>query len=86
MGAECVGYSLRGRVPGRERWTVSVWESEEDLLAFVTTGAHADAMAEAGTVIDGVWSATYLVEAADLPPAWDTALDHLAEVEPDDTF
>ena len=31
------------------------------------------------------WS-TYLVEAADLPPAWDTALDHLAEVEPDDTF
>jgi hypothetical protein len=39
-----VGYSLRARPLAREYWTLSVWESERALLAFVKMQPHGGSM------------------------------------------
>ncbi|MCB9676178.1 MAG: DUF3291 domain-containing protein [Alphaproteobacteria bacterium] len=74
-----VARALRARILGRERWTLTVWEDEESLLEFAYgAGAHATAIGDAGTVIEGVYSAQWEVEPEDLPIPWDVALEHLA--------
>ena len=74
-----VGYSLRGEIPGKEVWTVTVWEDEAALLEFVTSGAHQVAMADATTVVAEFDSAHFEVSADRLPPAWSDILDALDE-------
>lgn len=81
-----IGGSLRGRILGREAWTMTVWEDEASLGAFVGSGAHLEAMVDASTVIEGVWSATYPVTREEMPPSWSRALDELEKVEPKDAF
>jgi heme-degrading monooxygenase HmoA len=78
-----VGGSLRGRLLGREAWTLTVWEDEESLADFVSSGAHLEAMNDAPDVIDGVYYASWSVARDEMPPSWDDALDHLADAEPD---
>ncbi|MEQ1570067.1 MAG: antibiotic biosynthesis monooxygenase [Myxococcota bacterium] len=73
-----VGKSLRGELFGRDRWTLTVWESSEDLTTFVTSGAHLEAMGQWEALVDDVYSTSFTSES----PSWDEALDHLAEVEP----
>jgi quinol monooxygenase YgiN len=75
-----VGYSLRGDLVGRDNWTLSVWESEDALLAFLTTGAHLAALGEAGTVLqDSRFASWDEPDRAALPPTWDQALAFLEE-------
>ncbi|MEO0601823.1 MAG: antibiotic biosynthesis monooxygenase [Myxococcota bacterium] len=75
----CIGYELRGRVPGREVWTLTVWESEDAMLAFMTSGAHAEAMRTATELVAEFDSAAFEVEEDDLPVAWDRVEEALAE-------
>lgn len=60
-----------------------IWRSEEDMYAFVTSGAHAKAM---GLTNDLTWSGKvthYNVAAADLDKLdWETHRAALEEVEP----
>lgn len=81
-----IGGSLRGRIIGREAWTMTVWEDEASLGAFVGGGAHLEAMVDASSVVDGVWSVTYSVTREEMPPSWSHALDELEKVEPKDAF
>lgn len=62
--------------------TMGVWESEQAMLAFVGSGAHAQAMVRTTEVsITGrttAWTAT----AAEMPLTWEQALAAIADVEP----
>jgi heme-degrading monooxygenase HmoA len=81
-----IGSSLRARMPGRERWTLTVWEDEESLLAFVTSGAHLEAMVDQAELIDGVYSARWVVEPGELPLDWSDVLHQLEQVAPADPW
>jgi len=81
-----VASSLRARMPGKERWTMTVWESEEALLDFVVSGAHARAMGDSAVVLQGLFTAQWTVDRGDWPPTWDEALAELDAVEPDPAF
>lgn len=73
-----IGYSLRGDIPGRDNWTLSIWESEEDMVEFMTTGAHLAAMGDAGTVLEeGHFEWWEEADPAAMPPVWSEALDRL---------
>lgn len=62
--------------------TMGVWESEQAMLAFVGSGAHAQAMVRTTDVsITGrttAWTAT----AAEMPLTWEMALAAISDVEP----
>lgn len=62
--------------------TLGVWRSEEEMYAFVISGAHAEAMAQTTELsLTGKttsWSAT----AAEIPVTWAAAMEKLAAVEP----
>lgn len=78
-----VGRSLRTEVPGRIRWTLTVWDDEESMMRFVTEGAHLDAMLNWRGAIDGVRSAVWMIHPDDhFPPTWDEALERLEEQAP----
>ena len=79
-----VGVAYRGRLLGRERWTLTVWEDEDSLYAFSSSGAHLEAMEDTPNLIDGVYTASWWLD--ELPPSWDDAEAALAEVEPETPF
>ena len=76
-----VGVSLRGEVFGDTRWTLSVWEDEAALGAFLGGQAHGAAMGSAHRSTDRVRSARWTVSRAQVPPDWDAALARLDGVE-----
>ena len=69
-----VGYSVRAKFMRRDFWTLSVWESEDALQAFVHQGFHSGLM----TVLMPDMGATnfvrWKVKGRDCPPSWDDAL------------
>ena len=75
-----VGGSLRGRLVGREVWTLTVWEDEESIADFVTSGAHWEALQDV-EVIEGIGTVEWAIEPSELPPSWSDALDRLDAVE-----
>ncbi|MEZ4322220.1 MAG: hypothetical protein R3F61_32405 [Myxococcota bacterium] len=60
-------------------WTMTVWESEEAMLAFVTSDIHGAAMADLTDISVGAESRSDWMPREDLPLAWTDALDHLRE-------
>lgn len=74
-----VGFSLGQKLVGREYRTVSVWESEDAMMAFVLGEAHLAAMGDSASIaepgVDAIvhqWETT----AAQLPPVWDDVIEH----------
>lgn len=63
--------------------TVSVWESEEDMMAFVNSGAHAKAIVDAPTVSQ-TGRVTFWTGTADDVKSftWDVARQRIADVSP----
>ena len=79
-----LGRSLRIKAATRTRWTLTLWQDEESMMRFVTEGAHLEAMAVSGEVIDGVRSAVWTIaDDEEFPPTWSDALDVLDEQSPD---
>ncbi|MFT4624566.1 MAG: heme-degrading monooxygenase HmoA [Myxococcota bacterium] len=79
-----IGRSLRIRLTSRTRWTLTIWQDEDSMMRFVTSGAHLDAMVESSAVIDGVRSAIWTVDDDDdFPPKWTDAMDRLDSQSPD---
>jgi len=79
-----VGRSLRTQLPSQTRWTMSIFDSEESMLLFVTEGAHLQAMLDSRETIEGVRSAVWTVENDDeFPPSWSRALDELDRQSPE---
>lgn len=74
-----IGSAVRGEIPGREAWTLTAWESEADLMNFVTSDAHAAAMTAKADVTEEASFLRYTLDANQMPPTWEDALDRLEE-------
>jgi heme-degrading monooxygenase HmoA len=62
--------------------TLSVWESEEAMFAFVGSGAHAEAMTHTFDVGVTGRVTSWSVPGEEAPPSWETAIAQIAEVDP----
>lgn len=72
-----VGYSLRRELLGSRAWTMTVWDSEEDLERFVRSPAHGRAMRTGSRAIAGQRFATVTRPRAAGRMPWAEALDVL---------
>lgn len=77
-----LGFSLAAEPTCGFARTLTVWESEEAMYGFVSTGAHAEAMGQ--TFVVGVTGrvTSWTAPAEDVPPSWEEAIAKIAEVEP----
>lgn len=72
-----VGHRVRTRIFGNEVWTMTVWQDERSLDAFVRAPIHREAIKQG---LGGVKSAQFLrfeYPAADVPPSWDEVIERL---------
>lgn len=62
--------------------TMGVWTSEQAMLAFVTSGAHLQAMAQTTEVSLTGRTTSWTVSADEMPLTWEMAFAAIADVEP----
>jgi hypothetical protein len=67
---------MKSRGFAYDHYTVSLWETEEDLKAFARSGAHLDAMKKSSAISTEIRTLTY---AADHLPSWSDAKIALKE-------
>ena len=72
--AGLVGYSLRAQLAAKRFWTLSVWENETALRAFVAAPAHAAGMKALAPHMGATRFTRWTVKGSDLPLQWDEAL------------
>lgn len=72
-----VGYSVRRNLFSRGGYrTVSVWESQDAMWAFVLSDAHFAAVEDADRIgAEGTKVVQFTMPAAELPPRWDMVID-----------
>lgn len=73
-----VGYALRARPLRKEYWTLSVWESERVLLAFVKEQPHSGIMGSLRGRMGATKFVRWRVGAADPLPGWEDAMRRAA--------
>jgi hypothetical protein len=73
-----VGYSLRARPLHRDYWTLSVWESERALLAFVKTQPHSGLMSSLRKRMGATRFVRWRLGGVDSLPTWDDAMRRAA--------
>lgn len=69
-----VGYSLRAELLSQRFWTLSAWEDELTLQAFVRTLPHVRIMKVMAPRTRANSFLRWTILGADLPPRWDDAL------------
>jgi quinol monooxygenase YgiN len=72
--AGLVGYSLRARLAAKRFWTLSVWEDETALRAFVAARPHAAVMKALAPHMGATRFTRWTVRGSDLPLQWSDAL------------
>lgn len=72
-----IGYSLRTELLGSNSWTMTVWETEDALRAFVEDVAHQDAMRDGKNALAAARFARFSAAPDDIPLPWDKALQIL---------
>ena len=73
-----VGYTLRAKPLARDYWTLSVWQDEPALRAFMRTPPHAGIMSSLSPVMGPTKFITWKIAAADGRPSLADALQRLA--------
>jgi quinol monooxygenase YgiN len=73
-----VGYTLRAKPLARDYWTLSVWQDENTLRAFMRTPPHLQIMSSLKPLMGPTKFVTWTISAADDRPSMATALKHLA--------
>lgn len=73
-----IGYSLRAKPLARRFYTISAWESEEDLRAFVRDRPHSRVMAEVRPLLRQTKFVRWREMGSALPLDWDAALLRLS--------
>jgi Domain of unknown function (DUF3291) len=73
-----VGYTLRAKPLARDYWTLSVWQDETALRAFMRTTPHAGLMTSLRPFMGPTKFTTWQISAADGRPSLDRALQRLA--------
>lgn len=74
-----VGFSFRRELLGDVVWTMSVWEDEASLRAFVRSPLHREAMREGRAATEEFLFHSFTVPAAEIPIPWSRAEALLAE-------
>ena len=69
-----IGYSLHAKLGQRSFWTLSVWESEQFLEAFVHDGIHAGVMKMLVPDMAAPNFIGWKIKGDAYPPAWEIAL------------
>jgi quinol monooxygenase YgiN len=69
-----IGYSLRARLAAKQFWTLSVWEDEATLQAFVAEPPHVAVMTAMAPYMGATRFVRWNVKGAELPLRWDDAL------------
>ena len=77
-----VGFSIASEPTCGFSRTMGIWESEQAMLAFVTSGAHLQAMAQTTEVSITGRTTSWTASADEMPITWDMALAAIDEVEP----
>ena len=72
-----VGYTLRARPLRRDYWTLSVWQDEGALRAFMRTPPHVGLMSSLKPVMGQTAFVQWTITAADGRPTWPVALERL---------
>jgi heme-degrading monooxygenase HmoA len=72
-----IGYTLRAKPLARDYWTLSVWQDEQALRAFMRTPPHAGIMASLHPHLGPTKFTTWTISAADGRPSLTGALQHL---------
>jgi len=62
--------------------TMGIWESEAAMIAFVGSGAHAEAMAQSANLELAGRFTHFEATAAELPVDWQTIIERIGQVEP----
>jgi quinol monooxygenase YgiN len=73
-----VGYTLRAKPLARDYWTLSVWQDETALHAFMRTPPHAGLMTSLRPLMGPTKFMTWKIRAADGRPSLTGALQRLA--------
>jgi len=73
-----LGYTLRARPLARDYWTLSVWQDETALRAFMRTPPHVGVMSSLRPLMGPTKFVTWQASAADGRPTMTGALQHLA--------
>jgi len=73
-----VGYTLRAKPLARDYWTLSVWEDETALHAFMRSQPHAGLMSALRPLMGPTKFITWKIRAADGHPSLTGALQRLA--------
>src|SRR5262245_51469655 len=73
-----VGYTLRAKPLSRDYWTLSVWQDETALRAFMRTPPHAGVMTSLRPLMGPTTFLTWTIGAADGRPSLTGALQRLA--------
>ena len=76
-----VGYSKLGRPWAKRFWTLSAWEDDAALAAFIHAGSHARAMTGMQPRMGPTRFVRWTLLGSALPPAWDDALRRWAADE-----
>lgn len=69
-----IGFSMRAKLLRHRFWTLSAWEDERALMAFVQQAPHLDAMTVLQPHMGETAFVRWQVKGADLPLRWDDAL------------
>lgn len=74
----CVGYSMLGRPLAKRFWTLSAWESNEALEAFVEGPPHVRIMTALAPHLDKTAFLRWTIRGSGLPLRWPDALTRFA--------
>lgn len=72
-----VGFAFRAKILARKFYTLSVWDDEGALMAFVGAEPHRGAMRGLRTHMGTTKFVRWKVGGAGVPPSWEDALDVL---------
>ena len=73
-----LGYAVGAKPWRKQFWTLSVWEDERALRKFVHSGIHKGVMIVLQDDMADFANRAWTVRGSHVPPAWETALKHLA--------
>jgi quinol monooxygenase YgiN len=74
-----IGYTLRAQLLAKSFWTLSAWESEAAMRAFVQAQPHREIMAALAPFMGQTSFNQWTVKGAELPLRWDDALRAIRE-------
>jgi heme-degrading monooxygenase HmoA len=69
-----IGYSMRANLFRHRFWTLSVWEDEMALMAFVEKDPHRTTMGALQPHMDATGFIRWKIAGPDVPPSWDDAM------------